>query len=318
MSDHWQAIDSVIRRAAFVEVAGLQRRFDNEIPWAALRGERSIGDLRFHLMSKAEGIYKPKHHPAALSVKTVMPRRGRTSRYTDELVSDGTAIAYDYKAKGGPGNAQNESLRLVMRAQLPIIYFYGVAPGVYSAVCPVYVLQDDATNRRFHLAPEGTLAENDQFVIEATSGDWSSTQSERIPDKGYATAQVLRRLHQRGFRRAVLSAYRDHCAMCSIKLPDFLDAAHIVPDSDERGRPTTDNGIALCGLHHRAFDRNLIDIDQDYRIQLDNRLREFRDGPIFEQAFKERHGERIHLPRRQVDHPSLDLLEYRRHLLRAA
>jgi putative restriction endonuclease len=77
-------------------------------------------------------------------------------------------------------------------------------------------------------------------------------------------AQVARRLRDAGFSDRVLRAYGYSCAMCGVQLR-LIDAAHIVPvavvDND-----ATSNGIALCALHHRAFDRSLISMDDKYRV----------------------------------------------------
>ncbi|WP_413230884.1 HNH endonuclease [Occultella kanbiaonis] len=44
----------------------------------------------------------------------------------------------------------------------------------------------------------------------------------------------------------------------SSKHPSILDADYIVPDSDVRRVPTVDNGLALCKIHHAAFDQKML------------------------------------------------------------
>lgn len=84
-----------------------------------------------------------------------------------------------------------------------------------------------------------------------------------------------RLLRQRGFRQAVVEAYGHKCAMCGLKLasPDCLswevEAAHIVP-SCAQGRDDIWNGIALCRLHHWAFDIGWFTFSTDYQIQVSN------------------------------------------------
>ena len=48
---------------------------------------------------------------------------------------------------------------------------------------------------------------------------------------------------------------------------ELLDAAHIVPDADE-GEPVIPNGLALCKLHHAAFDRYFLGVRPDYVLQV--------------------------------------------------
>lgn len=109
-----------------------------------------------------------------------------------------------------------------------------------------------------------------------------------------------------------MSAYRNNCAMCSIHFEEFLEAAHIVPDSHALGVPEVSNGLSLCGLHHKAFDRFMVDVDDDYRIRLTPELQARRDGPLFRQAFLEREGATINLPVSPSLYPSVQRLRERR------
>lgn len=61
------------------------------------------------------------------------------------------------------------------------------------------------------------------------------------------------------FRQRVLDAWGRRCGVCSFDVtlgtvPLALDAAHI-RWKQYRGPDVEDNGIALCALHHRLFDR---------------------------------------------------------------
>lgn len=77
-------------------------------------------------------------------------------------------------------------------------------------------------------------------------------------------AEVARQLRDASFTDRVLTAYSSSCAMCGVQLR-IIDAAHILPaaatDDD-----STSNGLALCGSHHRAFDRGLITVTRDYGV----------------------------------------------------
>src|SRR5262249_56589534 len=84
------------------------------------------------------------------------------------------------------------------------------------------------------------------------------------PDpRRYKLGQVARRYHQAQFRREVMRAYRSRCAVCSLREPELLEASHIVRDSDPAGIAAIVNGIALCAIHHLAYDRNLLGIDPE-------------------------------------------------------
>jgi putative restriction endonuclease len=76
---------------------------------------------------------------------------------------------------------------------------------------------------------------------------------------------VSRKLRESSFKSRILTAYSFKCAFCDLQLK-LIDAAHIVPVADEESTDETSNGIALCALHHRAFDRALVTFDEKYRI----------------------------------------------------
>ncbi|MBN2352090.1 MAG: HNH endonuclease, partial [Spirochaetales bacterium] len=62
-------------------------------------------------------------------------------------------------------------------------------------------------------------------------------------------------------------AYSRSCTVCRLKHPELLDAAHIIPDAEESGEPVIPNGLALCKIHHSAYDKNIIGITPDYELK---------------------------------------------------
>lgn len=76
---------------------------------------------------------------------------------------------------------------------------------------------------------------------------------------------VSRRLRSNDFRKRVLGAYTQRCAICGVQLK-LIDAAHIVPVYHQRSTDETCNGLALCALHHRAYDQALVTVDESYAI----------------------------------------------------
>lgn len=70
-----------------------------------------------------------------------------------------------------------------------------------------------------------------------------------------------------GFRRDVLREYQRRCAVCNydVRLGDELmglEAAHIKWHS-HGGPDDVSNGLALCGLHHKALDRGALGLELD-------------------------------------------------------
>ena len=79
-----------------------------------------------------------------------------------------------------------------------------------------------------------------------------------------AVVSVKKKIRDNSFKSRILTSYSNKCAFCGVQLK-LIDAAHIVPVQHD-GTDETSNGIALCALHHRAFDRNLVTFNGDYQI----------------------------------------------------
>jgi putative restriction endonuclease len=99
---------------------------------------------------------------------------------------------------------------------------------------------------------------------------------------------VMRTINQKvraaGFRDRVLTAYGHMCAFCGVQL-ELVDAAHIIPVAIQNSTDSTDNGIALCSLHHRAYDAALITFDPKFRVMVSDKRKQYlnniaRDGGL--------------------------------------
>jgi putative restriction endonuclease len=84
-----------------------------------------------------------------------------------------------------------------------------------------------------------------------------------------ALVSTWRTLRALDFRDRVLTAYSHRCAMCGIQLR-LVDGAHILPVSEPTSSDQTANGIALCALHHRAYDCGLITFDPTHKIHVND------------------------------------------------
>lgn len=72
------------------------------------------------------------------------------------------------------------------------------------------------------------------------------------------------------FRREVLRIYEYRCAICGfdgrLAGSDLgLEAAHVRWHSAE-GPDQTDNGLALCVFHHKAFDKGALGLSLDHKV----------------------------------------------------
>ena len=107
--------------------------------------------------------------------------------------------------------------------------------------------------------------------------------------------------------------------MCALKHEPLLDAAHILPDRDERGNPEVSNGLSLCRIHHGAYDVGIVGIDPDYLIHVRRDVLEEEDGPMLRHGLQGLHKKKLRAwPRRAEDKPNRDFLAERFETFQAA
>jgi len=116
---------------------------------------------------------------------------------------------------------------------------------------------------------------------------------------------------QRFFRDALIANYGGCCAISNIDIPSLLNASHIIPWSDNiprRADPT--NGVLLCAIYDRAYDRGLMTFDDQYRVVLADRLRDTAAPAMLQRMFGELEGHPLRIPDRAPPDP--DALRYHR------
>lgn len=109
----------------------------------------------------------------------------------------------------------------------------------------------------------------------------------------------------------MLDAYADTCAVCRLKIKGLLDAAHIVGDRHPLGDPVVPNGLALCKIHHAAFDQNILGIRPDAVVELNRELLDATDGPMLRHGLQEVHRAALSVPHAPGKRPDPERLEVR-------
>ena len=290
-------LDTELRLSAFAYLRNLMTHTGGLVHWDDLRNGFTFRGRGFSLWAQ-QGIHKPKTLDAALSITTTYARSPAHRPYDDHPGPDGYMR---YKWEGtDPQRYTNRALRAACERQLPLVWFQGVAPGMYLPVLPVYVVDEEPGLHQFVVA-----------LDEQQRNEWQRARTEDLSlSREYAHRVTNTRLHQPLFRARVLAAYSSQCGVCSLRHPELLDAAHIKPDADG-GEPVVPNGISMCKLHHAAYDNNLLGINPDYRVQIRSDVREEVDGPTLRYAIQSLHGASLHLPRRRAAQPDRDLLAER-------
>ncbi|MFD2717441.1 HNH endonuclease [Hymenobacter monticola] len=116
------------------------------------------------------------------------------------------------------------------------------------------------------------------------------------------------------FSREVLRAYESTCAVSGLQLVSttgaapLLDACHIVPWSVTHDN-SIGNGLALCPNLHRAFDRHLFWVDEDYRVRVAEGFGELSGHDYGVQRFN---GQQLRLPKVQAWWPKVENLAAQR------
>jgi len=138
-----------------------------------------------------------------------------------------------------------------------------------------------------------------------SASDEPSDTSTRTVDREYTETARLQRDPE--FLQKVRDAYNERCAVCGVRreTPDGrpeVEAAHIKSVSDG-GPDELENGLALCRLHHWAFDNGWIAVDDEYRVLV--RETPEKDGYA---EFEEYAGDLVHVPDDPDAQPSLSFI----------
>ncbi|CCW32814.1 phosphorothioated DNA-binding restriction endonuclease [Xenorhabdus nematophila] len=122
-----------------------------------------------------------------------------------------------------------------------------------------------------------------------------------------------RKMRDPHFRQQILRAYNYECAICGYNLrhddtPVGLEAAHI--KWKQYGGPCTiNNGLALCSLHHSAFDMGSIGIDSNMNLLVSESI---NGGSMVKQLFWNFAKKQIHLPQNKGYYPQEGFIAWHR------
>lgn len=180
----------------------------------------------------------------------------------------------------------------------PLLWFIGIHRGVYLPRYPVWLVAEEPAQQQFVVAVDPA-----QQVLATAVLDESQRR--------YVDRLTRLRLHQPVFRSRVPFAYEKQCSVCRLRHVPLLDAAHIVPDSDPDGLPVVPNGLAMCKIHHAAYDAGIIGIRPDLTVDVRADVLAEIDGPMLLHGLQEMRDVRLHVPRSREARPDTARLERR-------
>jgi putative restriction endonuclease len=161
---------------------------------------------------------------------------------------------------------------------------------------------------------EGMAAESEKArasLSHPTPDSAPNSESSRPAEETERQRLVRTRLGQDFFRSVVLASYGACCCVCGLPEEALLVASHIVPWAAQAElRVNPHNGLCLCALHDRAFDRGLLTVDANSAVCLSDRLEKWLPHPVVEQMFTAFRGQQIRQPEKFSPDPKC--LEYHR------
>ncbi len=310
-------LDARLRLAMFAHLDRLRAAHPDGIP-SSLINTFTFDGVPVRLIVQP-GIRKPAHLSAALTIRTTFTPERREAPYQDRVGPHGELR---YKWRGtDPEHADNKALREAMIQRAPLAYFLPVSRGVYEAIFPVYLVEENPAEHEFAVDLGEYLADgedDDGGDGEDDDGGDGDGVAAGSAERRYTRRLTLHRLHQVMFRPKVLRAYESRCAMCRLGHAPLLDAAHILADRHEHGDPVVPNGLAMCKIHHAAYDANIIGIRPDRVVEVRGDILAEIDGPMLRHGLQEMHGVPLFLPRARRDRPDPRRLEQRYEQFRAA
>jgi len=191
--------------------------------------------------------------------------RGKISKAQQDKKENSTS-------KGG-----NPTKRILIEADLPADLWKGIVTG-----------------------PQGTTATLSESDIECASVEFKPENAEAEKEK--ISRSVALRRGQPKFRKKLLSAYKNACAVTGTSFPPILEAAHIVPYMGEKTNHVT-NGILLRSDIHTLFDLGLLGVNQNYEVVVSSSLKYTE--------YEAYNGRQLRLPTASEEQPSLSALKSR-------
>ena len=190
----------------------------------------------------------------------------------------------------------NEAGGISGRAQAAV---RGLSPGDFNRIV------EAGLSDAHPLLPRSDAVEDGPFVFEERTPFVFDEARERIAT---LTSRIVR---DRVFRRVVLRAYDERCAVTGLKLINGggraeVEAAHIQAVA-ANGPDIISNGLALSGTAHWMFDRGLISLADDMRILVSRQV----NDPQSIQAIINASGHAL-VPAKISDHPHPQFVRWHR------
>lgn len=141
-------------------------------------------------------------------------------------------------------------------------------------------------------------------ILNDTKEEYQNLMSQLVEELTENEIEEERFIRGSIFKREIPKIYLNQCCISGMRIESstsaqMIDACHIVPFSVSNN-DTVSNGISLSPNLHRAYDRGLITINEDYIVRVSPVIKE-NETPFSISQFA---GRRILLPENYKDYPS--------------
>lgn len=190
----------------------------------------------------------------------------------------------------------NDKSELSGRAQFSVRI---LAPADFAIIVERGLARDQAIfPRPDHRVAKGGLAEPEQSFLDLFARD----RIKRLTNRA---------VRDRNFRRVVLRAYNERCAITGLRLINGggraeVEAAHIRPVEHE-GPDIVSNGIALSGTACWMFDRGLVGLTDDLKVLVSRQSND--PGAVWSLI---NNSGALLLPRRTSERPNVEFVAWHR------
>ena len=220
--------------------------------WIVYQEPRRAGPRGYYAVARVEQIVRD---PADAAMYLALIEPGSYLEFGHDVAFqlDGQAVERGLLNPNGRLNNGRaiQSIRPIAEADFERIAALGVV--VDDGLLPRVDVGEPANDERVHDAQQPFLGPVDR-----------------------ANVLVERKVRDRQFRKRVLEAYGERCALTGMKLINGggraeVQAAHIM-SVEARGPDTSANGIALSGTVHWMFDRGLVGLSDSGNILLSRKI----------------------------------------------
>ncbi len=220
---------------------------------------------------------------------------------------------------------------------------FGPRRDAYYAHFPFWRLQNDGVWEVTNASNIRQTASGDAYVTDLrennVSGGFNETISEQLQNDSDLAVEIIHslldahfpnsihedilqsvgielplqtfdtRTRTSNFRTSILRAYEYRCAVCGfdVKLGDSsvaLEASHIKWQRAD-GPDIEVNGLALCSLHHKLFDRGAFTLSRQLQILVSD---DAHGTTGFQEWLMDFHGEKINFPQRRSYYPEEEFI----------